>query len=171
MDAFQVTSLILLSVITIALITLLVIGYKSIVRRDIAAKSLQGSVETVHPRLVEMETALKGYLPALERSAGETTKQLVELAGLLKALDQSLTKLVVYSETQTDLARESKTAMLRSETYSNTLGESLKNMINSTSERITNATRNSGESTKESIGLVVDEIRELRKQLEEVTRF
>lgn len=196
MEAFQIIVIILLSLVVIALGIGLVILYKSVVRRDAAAKSLQSAIEGLAPRVLEIEAAMKGHLPALERSTGESVKQLIEVAGLLRGLDQIQSKLLTLGETQTDIARESKVTV-------QTLGESIKGMINTMTDKVASATQSAGESTKgkldtlaeklnaihtltgqqasatrtigdstdEKLSALIEELKELRKQLDEVTRF
>ena len=170
MDAFQVTSLILLSIITIALIVWLVIGYKSIIRRDEASKSLHSSLEKVHPRLMEMEAALKGHMPALERSTGETAKQLIEVAGLLRNLNQtqldSLSQLRGVSELSGS-GNESAKEMLNLLVELNAVAQQLKA---SSGEGVL-ATNALNQAASQKLSVVAQELSELRKELNEVTRF
>jgi len=170
MDTFQVPSLVLLSVITIALIAWLVIGYKSIVRRDEATKSLHSSLESVHPRLMEVEAVLKGHLPALERSTGESAKQLVEIAGQLRTLNQtqldSLSQLRGISELSGS-GNESAKKMLTLLEELNAVARQLKA---STGEGVL-ATNALNQAASQKLSVVAQELSELRKELNEVTRF
>lgn len=191
MDAFQVTSLILLSVITIALIAWLVIDYKSIVRRDEAAKSLQSSLESVHPRLAEMEAALKGYLPAVERNTGEAAKQLIEVAGIIRSLSQtegeSSKQLIEIS----GLIRSMAQAQLENLTHvrsvlelSGSSNQNVKKLITLSEElnastRLVKvsvdegvlATNSLNQAAAQKLTGVAQELAELRRELNEVTRF
>jgi len=170
MDAFQVTSLILLSVITISLIAWVVIGYKSIVRQDEAAKSLQSSLENVHPRLVEMETVLKSQLPALERNAGESVKQLMEVAGLLRTMNQtqldSLSQLRSVLELTGSENENGKKAICLLEEL-NTVSRKMKAAMD---EGVL-ATNSLNQATSQKLTGVAQELAELRRELNEVTRF
>jgi hypothetical protein len=170
MDAFQITSLVLLSVITIALIAWLVIGYKAIVRRDEAAKSLQSSLESVHPRLVEMESALKGHLPALERNTGESARLQIEVAGLLRTMSQtqldSLTQLRNVLELTGSENENSKKALALLDAL-NAVSQKMKAAMD---EGVL-ATNSLNQAASQKLTGVAHELSELRRELNEVTRF
>ena len=191
MDAFQVTSLILLSVTTIALLAWLVIGYKSIVRRDEAAKSLQSSLESVHPRLAEMEAALKSYLPAVERNTGEAAKQLIEVAGIIRSLSQtegeSSKQLIeiaglVRSMAQAQLENLSHVRSVVELSGSRnqnvhkliTLSEDLNaatRLVKVSVDEGVQATNSLNQAASQKLTGVAQELAELRRELNEVTRF
>lgn len=149
MDTFQVTSLVLLSVITMALIAWLIIGYKSIVRRDVAARALQAAVDGLLPRLIEVEATLKSHLPALERSSGDSGKHLVEMVGHLRTMDQTNSKLVRLNEELNALAAQLKDG----------------------SDTGVSTARSVGESTSTRLVELTQQLIELRKQFDEVTKF
>lgn len=170
MDAFQVTSLILLSVITIALIAWLVIGYKSIVRRDEAAKSLHSSLEGVHPRLVEMETALKGHLPALERNTGESAKQLMEVAGLLRTMNQTQLDSLSQLRSVLELTGSENENGKKLITLLDELNAVTRKMKAAMDEGVL-ATNSLNQAASQKLTGVAQELAELRRELNEVTRF
>lgn len=191
MDAFQVTSLILLSVITIALIAWLVIGYKSIVRRDEADKSLQSSLESVHPRLVEIDAALKGHLPALERNTGETAKQLIEVASLLRSISQTEGESSMQLIEITGMVRSMAQAQLDNLSHVRSVldlsGSSNQNvkklltlfeelnaanrMMKVSMDEGVLATNSLNQAASQKLSGVAQELAELRRELNEVTRF
>lgn len=74
MDAYQITSLIFLGILVVGLIALIVIVHKAIVRHQ-ASTDAQSKLLG---RLVEVESALKSALPALERNTGNASKYLGE---------------------------------------------------------------------------------------------
>jgi methyl-accepting chemotaxis protein len=170
MDAFQVTSLILLSIITIALIAWLVIGYKSIIRRDEAAKSLQTSIESVHPRLVEIEAALKGHLPALERATGESAKQLMEVAGLLRTSNQTQLDSLSQLRGVTELSGSGNESAKKMLTQIEELNALVRQLKASSGEGVL-ATNALNQAASQKLAAVAQELSELRKELNEVTRF
>ncbi len=170
MDSFQVTTLILMSVITIALIAWLVIGYKSIVRRDEAAKSLYSSLEGVHPRLVEIETALKGHLPALERNTGESAKQLMEVAGLLRTMNQTQMDSLSQLRSVLELTGSENENGKKAITLLDELNAVSRNMKAVMDEGVL-ATNSLNQATSQKLTGVAQELAELRRELNEVTRF
>ena len=170
MDTFQVTSLILLAIITVALITWLVIGYKAIIRRDEASRSMYTSLENVHPRLMEIEAVLKGHLPTLERSTGESAKQLMEVATLLRSMNQTqldgLSQLRGVSEL-TGSSNESSKKLL-------TLLEELNGItrqLGASSKEGVLATNTLNAAATQKLSDITHELGELRKELNEVTKF
>lgn len=74
MDNFQITCLCLLGVITLSFVGFLVLFYKSIVRHQASTDQQTDLLG----RLIEVESAIKSALPAIERNTGAAHVQLVE---------------------------------------------------------------------------------------------
>jgi len=127
--------------------------YRSIVRRDEAGKSLQKGVDALVSRSIEIEASIKGHAPAIERAAGEAAKQLVEVCGLLRSLNQTegehFVKLLALSSS---------------------LNETTAGIKNTMTEEVT-ATTKLNESVQERLTSLATEIQGLRKDLLEVTKF
>jgi hypothetical protein len=79
MDAFQIISITLLSLIVVALSVGLVIGYKSAVRRDVAAKNLQMAVEDLTLRIKEGHTAIQAVGASTNERLNSMTEEVKEL--------------------------------------------------------------------------------------------
>lgn len=149
MDSYQITAVILLTLVVLVLVTGLIIGYKAIVRRDAAAVALQNAINGLLSRLIEIEAALKGHLPALERSSGESGKHLLEITGHLRTIDQANTKLLGLNEEVNALLTQLKTS----------------------SDDGVSTARSIGESTNAGLVALSQQLIELRKQFDEVTKF
>jgi methyl-accepting chemotaxis protein len=113
---------------------------------------------------------MKGHSPAIERAAGEAAKQLVEVCGLLRTLNQteseSLTQIrgaTKQNETANDVA--AKLLSLSSE-----LNE-LARQIKATAEEEVAATNRLIDTAQERLNGLASEVQGLRKDLHEVTKF
>jgi len=80
-DPFQITSLVILGLIAVGLICLIVIIHKATVRHQAATESQTKLLA----RLIEVESAIKSALPAIERNTGASHKQLAEILPSLAA--------------------------------------------------------------------------------------
>ena len=170
MNAFEVTSLILLAIITIALLAWLVIGYKSIVRRDEASRSLHSSLESVHPRLVEVEASLKSHLPALERATGESAKQLMEVAVMLRTMNQTQLDSLSQLRGVTELSGSSSESAKKMLSLLEELNAISRQLKASVGEGVL-ATNSLNQAASQKLTAVAEELGELRRELNEVTRF
>lgn len=79
MDAFQIISITLLSLIVVALSVGLVIGYKSAVRRDVAAKDLQKAVEDLTLLIKDGHTAIQAVGASTNEKLSSMTDEVKEL--------------------------------------------------------------------------------------------
>jgi hypothetical protein len=79
MDVFQAISITLLSLIVVALSVGLVIGYKSAVRRDVAAKNLQKAIEDLTLRIKEGHTAIQAVGASTNERLSSMTEEVKEL--------------------------------------------------------------------------------------------
>ena len=91
MDSFQITTLCFLGVIAVCLIGLVIITYRAVVRHQASTDSHTNLLG----RLIEVESAIKSALPAIERNTGATHRQLAESLPLTAKASVDIAALII----------------------------------------------------------------------------